>query len=109
MSVRLSASDWTTSFRLYFSAKGIACRLGGSKVYVDRSKECLLDMMKASRLRGKPGQGGLALAATLLITELQEGAWLLMGKSAAERQEAEESLQEALQVCTHAAYRLSRL
>ncbi|KAL3132817.1 hypothetical protein ABBQ38_006743 [Trebouxia sp. C0009 RCD-2024] len=73
--------------------------LGGSKVYVDRSKECLLDMMKASRLRGKPGQGGLALAATLLITELQEGAWLLMGKSAAERQEAEESLQEALQYC----------
>ncbi|KAL3149586.1 hypothetical protein ABBQ32_002358 [Trebouxia sp. C0010 RCD-2024] len=67
--------------------------------------------MKASRLRGKPGQGGyaLALAATLLINtdELLEYAWLLMGKSAAKRQEAEEFLQEAQQVCTDAAYRLS--
>ena len=64
-----------------FSPDSTTCRLGGSKVYADRSKECLLDMMSACKLRGKTGRPGFAYAATLLMDGLLDDAWLLMGKS----------------------------
>lgn len=85
--------------RLYASMNAwTAYRLSGSRVYFDRSKECLLDMMKASKLRGKAGQAGMALAAPLLIMTLLDAGWGHIGKSAAEHQQAEQFLQEALQV-----------
>lgn len=76
----------------------IAYRISGSRVYFDRSKECLLDMMKASKLRSKAGQIGMALAAPLLMMTLLDAAWGLIGKSPDEHQQAEQFLQEALQV-----------
>lgn len=51
-----------------------AYRLSGSRVYFDRSKECLLDMMKACKLRGEAGQEGMALAAPLLMVTLLNAA-----------------------------------
>ena len=55
-------------------------------------------MMKASKLRGKAGQVGMVLEAPLLMITLLDAAWDLIGKSAAEHQQAEQFLQEALQV-----------
>ena len=88
-----------TMGRLYsYSVSAAAYRLSGSKAYLDHSKVYLRDMMKASKLRGRAGQLGLALAATLLIMTLLEAAWGLMGKSSSKHQQAEQLLLEARQV-----------
>lgn len=81
--------------RLYASVNAAACRLSGSNAYSDRRKEGLLDMMKASKPRGKAGELGLALAAALLIMTLLEAAWGLIGKSSSKHKQAEQFLREA--------------
>lgn len=74
----------------------VACRVKGSEEYAELSKQCLVDMMKASKLRGKAGQFGLLMATALLIRSLLDSAYGLMGKSPA--RQAEQILLEAQQV-----------
>lgn len=50
-----------TRGRLYASMNAATDRLSGSKAYSDRCKECLVDMIKASKLRGRAGIPGLVL------------------------------------------------
>lgn len=75
--------------------------MNGSKEFAQRSKECLLDMMKASKLRGRAGQVGLHMATAQLFADLISSSWEHMGKPSCGR--AEEILHEAQQVLCHVA------
>ena len=76
-----------------------ACRLGGSKVYIDRIIGYTRDMMKAGKLRGEACEHGLTMTAINLTLTLLETAWPLVGSSQSARQEADDILQEIHQVC----------
>ena len=74
----------------------LLCRVKGSEEYAELSKQCFVDMMKASKLRGNAGLFSLLMATALLIRSLLDSAYGLMATSSFGQ--AQKILHEAQQV-----------
>ncbi len=78
-----------------------ACRISGSDVYSERSKEFWLDLMKAASLQGEAGNSSLMMVSSNLVRSLVNVARLLLGKSWVEYKQADKMLKEEHQVNLH--------
>ncbi|KAL0032001.1 hypothetical protein WJX77_000063 [Trebouxia sp. C0004] len=66
----------------------------GAKVYLKRSKDCWLDLMKAASLQGEAGNPALMVASSNLVKSVVNVA---VGKSWVKYQQADKMLKEAQQ------------
>ena len=86
-----------------FDVKIVACRLTGIEAYIDASKACWQDMMRASRVKEEAGEPGMMMACGKLVELTLDCARERMSTTTADYAGAEALIQEAeeVQIVTH--------